>query len=151
MSVFISAYISRILIAGFIVFCAMAASGRGGSAEIMRLACACFMIIIMLSPILGLGLTLTDAASYVKVLEEEISSAVEASRRDAARETVEETERQLEAGLAAMGYGEVTVDCVLSGSDIESITVTGADGQDDRIGPAISGMTGMPMENIYFK
>ncbi len=100
---------------------------------------------------MGLGLTLTDADSYVKALEEEISSAVEASRRDAARETVEETERQLEAGLAAMGYGEVTVDCVLSGSDIESITVTGADGQDDRIGPAISGMTGMPMENIYFK
>lgn len=72
----ISGYFIRLFIGGFAVFCVMAIAGKGGTSEPLRLCCACFMIILILTPGLSAGDIISELSAEAQNTEAELENAV---------------------------------------------------------------------------
>lgn len=77
MTGFFSALLVRIFTGGIICTVAMMLAGDGPRREIVRLCCACLMIILILSPIRGAEWSLEEVLQGGSRVEEEISLGME--------------------------------------------------------------------------
>ncbi|MDD6316816.1 MAG: hypothetical protein PUB63_07350 [Clostridia bacterium] len=125
MTAWITAYISRLLIGGLMVWCLLAIAGRHVCAMPLRLAGACFMILLTLTPILRGGWQLETFLDYAASIEGQFDAEVE-SAQDALRADLHAgVEEQVNAQLARRGC---VCHVLLEGGldDKNQYTVTGA-------------------------
>ncbi|MEA4921334.1 MAG: hypothetical protein VB078_10505 [Clostridiaceae bacterium] len=154
MNDWVVSYISRLLIGGFASFCVMAIAGKGPHAEPLRLACACMMIILFLSPTVSGELSLENALDYIKDVEAqmtlEVSEADNITGSDVAKGIEEYINTILsQKGLKATAKVIYTAD-ENSVYDISGIEIWGDAEESDDLKNEISYMTGIPAGNIVF-
>lgn len=154
MTTWITAYISRLLIGGLMVWCLLAIAGSHVCAMPLRLAGACFMILLTLTPILRGGWqpeTLLDyAASVEDRLYAEVERAQDALRTDLHAGVEEEVNTQ----LARKGcVCRVTLEGGLDDKNQYAVTgavVTGASGDLEEISTQLEVLTGLQAGQIRF-
>lgn len=147
-------YISRLLIGGFASFCVMAIAGKGPHAEPLRLACACMMIILVLSPAVSGELSLGKALDYINDVEEQMTQTVSEADNITGNEVAEGIADYINTVLSQKGL-KATAKVIYSADensvyDISGIEILGDVEESDDLKNEISYMTGIPAGKIVF-
>lgn len=155
MSQFLSPYIARLLIGGFVVFCVMAVAGKGSGTEPLRLCCACFMVVLILTPYASQGLSLSEIISYFEETEEYLSNQVNAARNatyDDINLEVEEYLKRLisQSGDTADVKAAYSVD-EKGAYGVDSVTIYGQITDKPAIARQIAEITGVELSNVFFE
>lgn len=151
----ISGYFIRLFIGGFAVFCVMAVVGKGGVSEAVRLCCACFMIILILTP----GISAGDILSQLSTESENARLQLEDRVSEGTRAAYDEINRAVEeyvSGLIFTGekVGEVKIKYETDdngGYVPVSAKVSGQNLDRENVKKTLTDATGISEENIIFE
>lgn len=99
----ISAYISRLLVGSFIVFSVRTLAGKGAFAEPMRLACACFMTILVLQPMWNGEVSLEAIQNVVAEAQAKVDLSIRAAEDSMDDQLCAGVEKSLMQLLAQQG------------------------------------------------
>lgn len=102
MSQAISGYFIRLFIGGFAVFCVTAIAGKGGTGEPLRLCCACFMIILILTPGISAGDIMARLSNEYRGAEARLEEAV----NEGAKAAYDEINGAVEEYLTGLLFGQ---------------------------------------------
>lgn len=89
----------RVFAGGIICAIALILSGGGAKKEIVRLCCACLMVILILSPIKGAGISIFDVPRQAEDIKAQINRAAELSHS----EEIKQIRTELEAYIVRRG------------------------------------------------
>lgn len=104
MTAAVTAYVIRLLIGGLMCWCLTAIAGKNACAVPLRMACACFMILLTLTPVLRGGGHTAGLLDYIASVEEGLQEQVEAAQSGLRADVHTGVEAELNALMTQAGY-----------------------------------------------
>jgi len=103
MSVWISRYITRLLIGSFFVFAACALAGKDSHGEPVRFACACFMLLLILSPVYEKDMSVHELEGAWHNAQKDLVFTIEDAQRHCTADLYAGIDRELTALMQKEG------------------------------------------------
>lgn len=95
--------VSRLLVGAFFIFWAQSIAGKGSIAEPVRLACACFMTLLILSVFINGEWSAKALAEWIDNTEDDIRLEIQMARSDLSYQMHNEIDDQLSSILQKNG------------------------------------------------
>ncbi len=157
MSSFLSALMLRVFAGGLICTAAMLLAGDGAKKEVVRICCACLMIIFVLTPLTGAQFSLADFSVTQKEVERQIQNGLDEARQSEYNATAAAITDYIRSKSEKLDINcQPQVEYLVDENNvfhITSVTVTHtAVGQSaiDALKKIITDECGVPLEQIYF-
>ncbi len=141
-------WVERLLLGSFIVFAIQAMSGKGSLRPAVQLACACFMTILILEPLLERQISGSQLSTFIEDAEKQISQPIQSALHDMDIGLRDSIEAELETLLQTDGMS-----CQIrlvwdDGGALTGISYWANRAYAESIAAQLSVYTGLPSEKI---
>lgn len=144
-------YIIRLFFGGLICMFISLVSSKGSFSEPIRLCLACFMLILILTPIRGHENLIVNLGEYISSVRSEMEYTVLNALEDQKNMIGETSSHKLKDILHSEGL-ECSIEAEIGDdSEVRQIIIYGDRGQAEKLIRKISVLTGLGEDYIYFR